>query len=203
VLGMASSVVFFFSPQAPPFMRIMGVLMLVSTLAMVVAQVVRYRRGTQGRTADARGDYLARLARARRAVRRTARLQRDGLLFTHPAPGQLWAVVAGGSRVWERRPGDADFGVVRIGLGRQRLATPLAVPEHAPGEPEPVCADAVRRFVAVHGSLDGLPLCVPLREAYRVRLSGSAEPVRAAARALVAQLAALHSPRDLVVAVVA
>ncbi|WP_199878998.1 type VII secretion protein EccCa [Streptomyces sp. CB02460] len=203
VLGMASSVVFFFSPQAPPFMRVMGVLMLVSTLAMVVAQVVRFRRGTQGRAADVRRDYLARLARARRAVRRTARAQRDGLLFTHPAPGQLWSVVAEGSRVWERRPGDADFGVVRIGLGRQPLATPLAVPEHAPGEPEPVCADAVRRFVAVHGSLDGLPLCVPLREAYRVRLSGSAEPVRAAGRALVAQLVTLHSPRDLVVAVVA
>ncbi|MGW2475825.1 type VII secretion protein EccCa [Streptomyces sp. NPDC001665] len=203
VLGMASSVVFFFSPQAPPFMRVMGVLMLVSTLAMVVAQVVRFRRGTQGRAADVRRDYLDRLARARRAVRRTARAQREGLLFTHPAPGQLWSVVAGGSRVWERRPGDADFGVVRIGLGRQRLATPLAVPEHAPGEPEPVCAEAVRRFVAVHGSLDGLPLCVPLREAYRVRLSGSAEPVRAAARALVAQLVTLHSPRDLVVAVVA
>ncbi|MFE7577343.1 type VII secretion protein EccCa [Streptomyces sp. NPDC057521] len=203
VLGMASSVVFFFSPQAPPFMRVMGVLMLVSTLAMVVAQVVRHRRGAQGRAADVRGDYLARLARARRAVRRTARAQRDGLLFTHPAPGQLWSVVAGGSRVWERRPGDADFGVVRIGLGRQRLATPLAVPEHAAGEPEPVCAEAVRRFVAVHGSLDGLPLCVPLREAYRVRLSGGAEPVRAVARALVAQLVTLHSPRDLVVAVVA
>ncbi|NEC05781.1 hypothetical protein G3I26_10960, partial [Streptomyces sp. SID7909] len=60
VLGMASSVVFFFSPQAPPFMRVMGVLMLVSTLAMVVAQVVRHRRGAQGRAADVRGDYLAR-----------------------------------------------------------------------------------------------------------------------------------------------
>nr|WP_272924468.1 type VII secretion protein EccCa [Streptomyces sp. SID4923] len=203
VLGMASSVVFFFSPQAPPFMRVMGVLMLVSTLAMVVAQVVRHRRGAQGRAADVRGDYLARLARARRAVRRTARAQRDGLLFTHPAPGQLWSVVAGGSRVWERRPGDADFGVVRIGVGRQRLATPLAVPEHAAGEPEPVCAEAVRRFVAVHGSLDGLPWCVPLREAYRVRLSGGAEPVRGVARALVAQLVTLHSPRDLMVAVVA
>ncbi|TRV73437.1 type VII secretion protein EccCa [Streptomyces sp. 130] len=203
VLGMASSVVFFFSPQAPPFMRVMGVLMLVSTLAMVVAQVVRYRRGTQGRAADVRRDYLARLARARRAVRRTARAQRDGLLFTHPAADQLWAVVAGGSRVWERRLGDADFGVVRVGLGRQRLATPLAVPEDAAGEPEPVCADAVRRFVAVHGSVDGLPLCVSLRGTYRVRLSGAAEPAGAAARALVAQLVVWHSPRDLVVAVVA
>ncbi|MGW1183608.1 type VII secretion protein EccCa [Streptomyces drozdowiczii] len=203
VLGMASSVVFFFSPQAPRFMRVMGVLMLVSTLAMVVAQLVRHRRGTQGRTADVRHDYLGRLARVRRAVRRTARAQRDGLLYTHPAPDQLWSLVSEGSRVWERRPGDADFGLVRLGLGRQPLATPLCVPEETTGEPDPVCGEAVRRFVAVHGRLDGLPVCVALREAYRVRLGGSAEPVRAVARALVAQLVTLHSPRDLVVAVVA
>ncbi|MFB8090394.1 type VII secretion protein EccCa [Streptomyces sp. NPDC055992] len=203
VLGMGASVVFFFSPQAPRFMRVMGVLMLLSTLAMVVAQVVRYRRGAQGRTADVRRDYLARLARARRAVRRTARAQRDALLYTHPAPDQLWSVVAEGRRVWERRSGDADFGLVRIGLGRQPLAVRLCAPEEVPGEPEPVCADAVRRFVAVHAALDGLPLCVPLREVYRVRLSGSAAAVRSVARALVAQLVTLHSPRDLVVAVVA
>ncbi|WP_240799404.1 type VII secretion protein EccCa [Streptomyces sp. A0958] len=204
VLGMGSSVVFFFSPQAPPFMRVMGVLMLVSTVAMVVAQVVRHRRGTQGRTADVRRDYLAYLARTRREVRRTARAQRDGLLHVHPAPDQLWSVVADGRRVWERRAGDADFGLVRVGLGGQGLSTPLSVPESAAaGEPEPVCAAAVRRFVAVHGRLEGLPLCVSLREAYRVRVGGLAEPARSVARALVAQLVTLHSPRDLVVAVVA
>lgn len=203
VLGMGSSVVFFFSPQAPPFMRVMGVLMLVSTVAMVGAQVVRHRRGTQGRTADVRRDYLAYLARTRREVRRTARAQRDALLHVHPAPDQLWSVVADGRRVWERRAGDADFALVRVGLGEQGLSTPLSVPESAAGEPEPVCAAAVRRFVGVHGRLEGLPLCVSLREAYRVRVGGQAEPARSVARALLAQLVTLHSPRDLVVAVVA
>ena len=52
MIGMGSSVVFFFMPGMPGFMRIMGALMLASTLGMVIAQIVRYRRGTQGEMAQ-------------------------------------------------------------------------------------------------------------------------------------------------------
>ncbi|MEV1048448.1 type VII secretion protein EccCa [Streptomyces sp. NPDC049916] len=204
VLGMGSSVVFFFSPQAPPFMRIMGVLMLVSTVAMIVAQLVRYRRGTQGQTADIRRDYLKYLAQTRRTVRRTARRQRDVQWYLHPSPEQLWSVVAQGSRLWERRAGDEDFAQVRIGLGAQGLSTPLVAPETAPvDELEPMCAGAMQRFLAVHGSLDGLPMAVSLRAFYHVTVSGHPESARSVARSMVAQLVTLHSPEDLMVAVVA
>ncbi|MFF0969859.1 type VII secretion protein EccCa [Streptomyces sp. NPDC003703] len=203
-LGMGSSVVFYFaSPNAHPFMRIMGVVMLVSTAAMVVSQIVRHRRGTQGQMADVRRDYLRYLAQTRRAVRRTALRQRDAQLYLHPAPEQLWSVVAEGSRVWERRSGDDDFGQVRIGLGPQRLATPLVAPHTAPvDELEPLCAGAMQRFLAVHGQLDGLPVALSLRAFYHVTVSGEPERAQAAARALVAQAVTLHSPDDLVVAVV-
>ncbi|MEV5933750.1 type VII secretion protein EccCa [Streptomyces sp. NPDC052079] len=203
-LGMGSSVVFYFaSPNAHPFMRIMGVVMLVSTAAMVIAQIVRYRRGTQGQMADVRRDYLRYLAQTRRKVRGTARRQRDAQLYLHPAPEQLWAVVAEGSRVWERRMGDADFGQVRLGLGPQQLATPLTAPQTAPvDELEPLCAGAMQRFLSVHGQLDGLPVAVSLRAFYHVTVSGDPGHARAAARALVAQAATLHSPEDLVLAVV-
>lgn len=204
VLGMGSSVVFFFSPTAPPFMRIMGMLMLVSTLAMVIAQVVRFRRGTQGQIADVRRDYLKYLAQSRRTVRRTARAQRDAQLYLHPSPEQLWSVVAEGSRVWERRVGDKDFGQLRIGLGAQQLATPLVAPETAPvDELEPLCAGAMQQFLAVHGSLDGLPMAVSMRAFYHVTVSGEQESAQSTARAMVAQLVTLHSPEDLMVAVVA
>lgn len=203
-LGMGSSVVFYFaSPNAHPFMRIMGVVMLVSTAAMVVAQIVRYRRGTQGQMADVRRDYLRYLAQTRRKVRGTARRQRDAQLYLHPAPEQLWAVVAEGSRVWERRVGDADFGQVRVGLGPQQLASPLIAPHTAPvDELEPLCAGAMQRFLSVHGQLDGLPVAVSLRAFYHVTVSGEPDSAHAAARALVAQATTLHSPDDLVVAVV-
>ncbi|MET9437995.1 type VII secretion protein EccCa [Streptomyces sp. NPDC006551] len=204
MLGMGSSVVFFFMPGAHPFMRIMGILMLVSTVAMLVAQLVRFRKGTQGQIADVRRDYLKYLAQTRRTVRRTARKQRDAQLYLHPSPEQLWSVVAEGSRVWERRVGDKDFAQVRIGLGAQQLSTPLVAPDTAPvDELEPLCAGAMQQFLAVHGSLDGLPMAVSMRAFYHVTVSGEPEAAQAAARGLVAQLVTLHSPDDLMVAVVA
>ncbi len=203
MLGMGSSVVFFFMTPSP-IMRIMGTLMLASTVAMAVAQFVRFRRGTQGQMADVRRDYLKYLAQTRRTVRRTARGQRDAQLYLHPSPEQLWSVVAEGSRVWERRVGDHDFGQARIGLGAQQLATPLVAPDTAPvDELEPLCAGAMQQFLAVHGTLDGLPMAVSMRAFYHVTVSGEPESAQAAARALVAQLVTLHSPDDLMLAVVA
>ncbi|MEV5974319.1 type VII secretion protein EccCa [Streptomyces sp. NPDC051921] len=203
MLGMGSSVVFFFMTPSP-IMRIMGTLMLASTVGMAIAQFVRFRRGSQGQMADVRRDYLKYLAQTRRTVRRTARKQRDAQLYLHPAPEQLWSVVAEGSRVWERRVGDNDFAQARIGLGAQQLATPLVAPETAPvDELEPLCAGAMQQFLAVHGTLDGLPMAVSLRAFYHVTVSGDPEAAQSAARGLVAQLVTLHSPDDLTLAVVA
>ncbi|MFF5974795.1 type VII secretion protein EccCa [Streptomyces sp. NPDC012769] len=203
MLGMGSSVVFFFMTPSP-IMRIMGTLMLASTVGMAIAQFVRFRRGSQGQMADVRRDYLKYLAQTRRTVRRTARRQRDAQLYLHPSPEQLWSVVAEGSRVWERRVGDSDFAQARIGLGAQQLATPLVAPETAPvDELEPLCAGAMQQFLAVHGTLDGLPMAVSLRAFYHVTVSGDPESAQSAARGLVAQLVTLHSPDDLMLAVVA
>ena len=70
-------------------------------------------------------------------------------------------------------------------------------------ELEPLTAGAMQRFLAVHGTLDGLPMAVSLRAFYHVTVSGDPERARATARALVAALATLHSPDDLIIAVVA
>jgi S-DNA-T family DNA segregation ATPase FtsK/SpoIIIE len=202
-LGMGGSVVFFFT-SGHPFMKIMGMVMIASTVAMSIAMIVRFRRGTQGQLADLRRDYLGYLAQVRITVSKTARTQRDAQFYLHPSPDQLWALAAEGSRVWERRPADEDFAHVRIGLGSQVLATPLVAPETGPVEQlEPLTAGAVQRFLDVHGSLDDLPIAVSLRAFYHVTLSGDVQSVRSCARALTCSLTALHSPQDLVVVVAA
>ncbi|MGW1837631.1 type VII secretion protein EccCa [Streptomyces sp. NPDC002067] len=203
MLGMGGSVVFFFMTPNP-VMKIMGVVMIASTVAMGVAMLVRHRRGTQGQLADMRRDYLKHLAKIRRSVAETARLQRDAQFYLHPAPEQLWALVAEGGRTWERRIGDDDFAQIRGGLGSQQLATPLIAPETAPAdELEPLTAGALSRFLTTHDTVDGLPLAISLRAFYHVTVGGEEESVRALARALVASLAALHSPDDLIVGIAA
>lgn len=202
-LGMGGSVVFFFT-NGQPFMKIMGMVMIASTVAMSVAMVVRFRRGSQGQLADLRRDYLSYLSQTRRTALDTGKAQRDAQYYLHPSPEQLWALVAEGSRVWERRPGDEDFAQVRIGLGPQSLATPLVSPETGPVDQlEPLTAGAMQRFVATHGVLDALPMAVSLRAFYHVTVSGDPQSVRASARAVAGSLASLHSPEDLVIVVAA
>nr|BBJ50326.1 type VII secretion protein EccC [Streptomyces avermitilis] len=204
MLGMGGSVVFFFNPQAQPFMKIMGMVMVASTIAMGISMLIRYRRGSQGQMADMRRDYLRYLSRTRRAAADAAKAQRDAQYYLHPSPEQLWALVAEGSRVWERRTSDEDFAQVRVGLGPQALATPLVPPETAPvDELEPLTASAMQRFLATYSVLEELPMAVSLRAFYHVTVSGEPTTVRGTARALAASLASLHSPEDLVIAVAA
>lgn len=201
MLGMGGSVVFFFMTDKP-IMRIMGVIMIASTVAMAIAMMVRFRRGTQGQLADMRRDYLKYLTQTRRTVVKTARKQRDAQFYLNPSPEQLWALVAEGSRVWERRVADADFAQVRIGLGSQELATPLIAPETAPvDELEPLTAGAMQQFLTTHSTLDGLPMAVSLRAFYHLTIGGHAESARSSARAMVGALASLHSPEDLVIGI--
>ncbi|MBV9024508.1 MAG: type VII secretion protein EccCa, partial [Streptomycetaceae bacterium] len=204
MLGMASSAAFFFIPGSAPFMKVMGGMMIASTAVMAVAQAVRMRQGPSGQLSQARRDYFTYLAGVRKHVRRTARAQRAAQLHLHPAPGQLWSVVTEQRRLWERRVTDPDFAQVRIGLGQQQLATPLIAPTTAPLEElEPLTAASMRRFLAVHATLDGLPMAVRLRSFPHLTISGEAETGYDTARALLAQLATLHSPEDLVIAVAA
>ncbi|MFM9373729.1 type VII secretion protein EccCa [Streptomyces sp. Da 82-17] len=204
MFGMLGSVGFFFMPNLPSYMRVVGGLMLASTLAMAIAQFAKSRQGGGAGMAQDRRDYFRYLEQVRKDVHKTAELQRRTQLFQHPDPDQLWAVAADGKRLWERRPTDNDFASVRVGLGSQQLNTPLVAPETAPKEElEPLTAAAMKAFLDAHGSIADLPVAVSLRAFYHVALCGDTDTVYGNARAAIAQLTTLHSPEDLLVAVVA
>ncbi|GAB3406566.1 type VII secretion protein EccC [Flindersiella endophytica] len=152
--------------------------------------------------ARARRGYLRHLAQQRIRARRAVKQQREALAYLHPDPRQLWTLVAS-YRLWERRRNDADFAIVRVGTGPQPLAIPLTPPDTAPLEElEPLSAGALRRFITTYSSVPGLPVAMALRGFARVYLDGDEERSRALVRALAGQLAALHSPDDLLIAAV-
>src|ERR1700755_1446016 len=135
----------------------------------------------------ARREYLRHLSSLRRRVRETASAQRGGLFYRHPEPAQLWST-AGSHRVWERRPGDPDFAVVRVAVGPQTLATPLVPPVTRPLEDlEPMTAGALRRFLEADSCAPDRPVAVSLRGFARVFLRGPAADARALTRAVLTQ----------------
>ncbi len=203
-LGGLGMVGFMFMPGANAAMYAMGGVTVLSMGGYAVMLFTRRRGGNGVSTADARRDYLRYLAGVRKELAATATAQRSAQLFTHPAPDQLWTIAAASERLWERRPSDPDFTQVRVGAGAQRLVTPLIAPETAPLEElEPLCAQALARFVRAHGAVDDLPMAVSLRAFGQLSLVGDEQSARGLARALLAQLTTFHAPDDLVVAVCA
>ncbi|AEV88975.1 secretion protein EccC [Actinoplanes sp. SE50] len=181
---------------------VIGGLFGISSIAMLATSFGSATGPRRAETAAAHRDYLRHLAVLRRRVRETARRQRAGQLYRHPDPDRLWSTAAS-HRVWERRPDDPDFGVVRVGLGPQALATPLLAPATRPlHELEPVTAGALRRFLDAYSVVPDLPVAMSLRGFARVHLRGG-EAARDLVRAAIIQLAVFHAPDDLLVAVCA
>ncbi len=166
---------------------------LVTLASMVVAGVTGAGGRRGGIDAD-RADYLEYLGRLRRSVTETAAAQCSSLTSSHPGPDELWTLI-GGPRMWERRAADSDFRRVRVGVGAQPLATRL-VPPKIPQPADPVTAAALRRFIETHSTIAG-PIAIDVREPGTVTIEGDAAAARGLVRAMICQLAALHSP-DLV-----
>ncbi|MDZ7885674.1 MAG: type VII secretion protein EccCa [Mycobacterium sp.] len=211
--------------QASPLARLLPVLMLVAVGGMVVlylnassgpgasaprnpmylifpVMMVLSVLGTlahtaRGRTAElnaGRRDYLRYLDTVAAEARETARRQHVSAHWRHPDPAVLWTL-AGGRRMWERRPADPDFCRIRVGLGAGPLVTPLvAGPADPVAEPDPVTTAALEELLAGRSVVAGLP--VTLDVTGHIGFDGEPTAARALVRAIVCQLAVLHSPGD-------
>jgi len=189
------------------FSYVVGGLFGISSLAMLATSFGGSGGPKKAEMMAARREYLRHLSGLRRRVRDTASRQRMGLFYRHPDPQQLWST-AESHRVWERRSADPDFGVVRLAVGPQTLATPLIPPVTRPLEDlEPMTAGALRRFLDAYSVVPDLPVAVSLRGFARVFMRGQGATgeadARALTRAVLAQLAVFHAPDDLIIAVCA
>jgi ESX secretion system protein EccC len=184
--------------RSPTFLTF-PMMILVSMTATALAG--RGRRQSGGIDAD-RVEYLAYLDRLRKTVVETAAAQRSSLNWSHPDPDTLWTLI-GGPRMWERQTRDADFCVVRVGVGIQPLATRLVAPDTPPAElSDPVTTTAVCRFIQTHSSIGGAPITIGLRANATVTIDGDLGEARGVLRAMVCQLAVLHPPDQLLIVAV-
>ncbi|GAB0106232.1 type VII secretion protein EccC [Nocardia sp. JMUB6875] len=180
---------------------------LMFPMMMVFSMVGMYAgQGGKGQKAaeanEDRKDYLRYLDQVRKDVEETAGQQRAAVEWSHPEPGLIW-MLAGTTRMWERRPGDKDFCHARIGLGSQRLATRLVAPETGPVEElEPIAAVSLRRFVRTHSTVPDLPTAIAVKGFASVQLTGDRVQAREMTRAMLLQLAMFQGPDQVLIAVV-
>ncbi len=158
---------------------------------MVLGSAVSDRWGLRRSSRRERGEYRAALARAdtelARAVAEDTRLRRaeapDLAVVRRTACGP-------GARLWERRRGDPDHLVLRLGTATRPARITVRRSGAGPPPADPPTARSV-------------PVTVGLRSCGVLGIAGPAAPVDALLRALVGQVATLHGPQDLQVVLLA
>lgn len=182
-----------------PLFALFPLMMLTSAVAAVLAGRNR-RRGSD--IDDDRENYLAYLGGLRECVAGRAAAQCAFAVWSHPEPDALWALV-GGPRMWERGPGDPVFGSVRWGIGSAVPATRLVAPSRDPARRvDPVTDAALRRLLETHAAIAEVPVELTVLGPAPLLLDGDTERGRGLLRALICQLAVLHGPDAVLIAVV-
>ncbi len=178
----------------PAFMMF-PVMMLMSAVATVLSGADRRRSEINVR----RADFLDHLSRVRTVALEAAAAQHHSIAWGHPEPDTLWTLV-GGRRMWERRAADADFCQVRIGAGSLPLCARLVAPTMDPvSRLDPVEVAALQRFLDKHSRVSNVPIVIELRDSAAVRVAGDPEQVLALLRAMICQLAVMHSPTTVLI----
>lgn len=157
------------------------------------------------KTAEINGQrrkYLEMLTKLRHKVHDRATAQYGYLAHYAPPPETLASLVSS-SRMWERSSPDKEplyFLAPRIGLATQKLGGGMRMAE-APPEPEPVTRVFAERFFRAHRAVSGMPVVIDLKTYPSVQFFGTGD-VQGTLRALVLQLAVLHPPHLVLMAVV-
>lgn len=149
-----------------------------------------------------RRKWFARLDEVRDEVDVERRLQWERRYHFHWDPKDLLGI-AGTPRMWDRDLASDQFSVVRVGVGKVKLAMALEKPPVVRQQDlEPATGHALRKFLNAQEYIDDMPKVVWLQRFAGLSFVGDMEQARGLARAMICQLAAFHNPADLQVVVV-
>lgn len=174
-----------------------GVLVGVLTAVLQSRATARKRRRSQQR-------YREYLDAVRQQLDSLLDLQRRRDASMFPERDELIRRSRDRRRLFERRPGDADFLEVRAGTGALPSPAPVHLQEVDPLGPDldPELLAAARELVARYAARDAGPRALALGGAGIVVVRGDARGARGLARSVVTQAAVLHSPDELRIAVI-
>lgn len=158
------------------------------------------RRGGRAEFRRASAEWLAQLEGVSATSERLSERARQGAIDRSPSPRQLFADLASrSSRLWQRRVGDDDFAVVRLGVADR----PAEVTVRLMSGGDEALAGRGRALVDVRRTWAEVPANIELGRFGIVGVCGAASATREVLRSILVQLAAQHSPSELGVVVLA
>ncbi|MCW2497075.1 MAG: hypothetical protein JWQ77_2999 [Jatrophihabitans sp.] len=175
---------------------------IVLSPILIIATSIEQRREAKASFAKAVEQFRADVADLVRDAQEAAQHEVFGRNRENPTAADcLEAVRRSSPLLWTRRPGEHGFTELRLGTGRQAARNTIKIEgsSRAPRHLQQELALAAAPFSTV----DGVPIVARPQEHGAVGLAGQRATLLAAARAMILQAAALHSPAELVIGGVA
>jgi len=169
---------------------------------MVLGSYIETKRANRKDFEEAVALFEENLAQLTVELRQGHDAERVGRNAEHPSTADVVTAVQELSPlVWCRRPDQPSFAEVRLGLGSQPSRTTVETTKerNSPVALQRQLEDTVSHFRVV----DNVPVTAVLSECGSIGISGPVDLRSAIARALVAQVAGLHSPAELTVVALA
>ena len=132
----------------------------------------------------------------KRRLSEIATLQRKRNARLYPDIPGLVDVVSQRNYLWERRPTDADFLTVRVGRAPAPLRGNIDFYEDFRANYDLELLTAVRALISQHSHIDDQPSTISLPPLGTLAITGPLDAARALARAMLCQIVALQSPRE-------
>lgn len=163
------------------------------TVGGLVAAGRQRKLDAERRALDNEWDYRRLLERKRARLQAAHDAEGALLRLNYPSPYEGLQMALGRSaRLWERRPSDADFLRVRVGIGETRAHVQVQLP---PADSAPASAQAAFQLADEYRLLRSAPLCLSLRLAC-VGVYGERDAALGAVRAMLCHVALFHAPAE-------
>lgn len=179
---------------------LMFVMLGMSPLLMVGA-FFDQRRNARAEEKEALSQFIATVADFRKDLEGFEEQERSSRHLEAPSTADGLSAAEQRTRIlWSRRPDRPGFLELRMGIGTVPSRTLIKMPDRRRANPKHwgLLADIQRDFVTI----DEVPVVVSLREAGGVGVAGPTDLMNSVSRALIAQIACLHSPSEVAIAAV-
>ena len=204
LMGGAGSVTVAITQRNNPIVAVASFLALLGAVSIGIVMMISQRSGQKNQERESRERYLDYIESLRHRVREQIAQQRAHQAWCHPRADQLLDIARTDARRWERRPMQPDFLSIRVGTGDVPLDAGLTL--DADTGPlnsfDPVCLQSAQELQHRYAVLHDQPVVLPLARIGQLSVLGPAEVRRGLATHLLQQVAALHSPHDVSVAII-
>jgi len=186
-----------------PLLIVIGCVFVLVSIGTTITMQAQMRSANRRAGKRQRARYRNHLAAVRAQARAVATVQRTHVALAHPEPQRLWGIVTSYDRVWERRQSDPDFLRIRVGVGQAHLSTPIQIGTRLDPmvEYDWDSLQAAQRLVDRMGRVEGQPSVVDIGASGVISVLGPRGKANAMVRALLCQIAVLHAPEDVAIAV--